>query len=236
MRLNKFLAQCGVASRRKADELIFSGRVTVNGKPAANPGMDIDESFDEVCLDGKVLSLENDFVYVLLNKPRGCITSVKDDHSRKTVIDLIGLNRRIFPVGRLDYDTEGVLLLINDGELAYRLTHPKFQIEKIYEVRLDREFTQKDVQKVRRGVDIGDRRPVTGEVRIKPKASIIQITVHQGRKRQIKRMMAALGYNVISLKRIMFGPLDCKGLKVGQWRYLTDGEIKGLRKQVRLQK
>lgn len=214
--------------------MIFSGKVTVNGKPAVSPGMKVDEFSDEVCLDGKVLSLQNDFVYVLLNKPRGYITSVRDDHNRKTVIDLIGLNRRIFPVGRLDYDTEGVLLLTNDGELAYRLTHPKFQIEKVYEAKLDREFTREDVQEVRRGVDIGDRRPVTGEVRIKPKASIVQITVHEGRKRQIKRMMAALGYNVVSLKRVKFGPLDCRGLRVGQWRYLTDREIKGLKKLVGL--
>ena len=237
MRLNKFLARSGVCSRRKADILIQSGRVAINGMPVQKLGVLVDEKSDKVTVDGKKVSLQQNLIYILLNKPRGYLSTVKDSFRRPTVLDLLGKNKKVFPVGRLDKDTEGVLLLTNDGELTYRLTHPKFQIEKTYLVTVKGKMDQKILRELKRGVKLEKDIVARGEGKIIKKGeekSVFEVKLKEGRKREVKRMCQTVGFSVIGLIRTKFAHLTTQGLNEGQWRYLTEREIMRLKKMVGL--
>jgi pseudouridine synthase len=238
VRLNKYLAMCGVASRRKADELIQQGRVAVNGQVITQLGVKINPQKDRVTVDGKPVKPEEKFVYIVLNKPKDCITTVKDEKGRRTVLDLVKVKQRIFPVGRLDRNTTGVLLLTNDGELAYRLMHPKYKVEKAYKVEIDKPIKPEDLEKLRRGIMLDGRMTEACDVYILPNSDNkeIGITIHEGRYRQIRRMFERLGYKVRKLHRVSFGGITVSGMKRGEWRYLTEKEIKKLKRLVGLEK
>ena len=231
MQLNKYLALCGVASRRKANDLIAGRRVSINGKKADRLGIQVHSGTDAVALDGKVLHPPRKFRYVLLNKPMNALTTVSDDRGRKTVLDLIEAPRGLFPVGRLDLDTEGVLLLTNDGDLAYRLAHPRYEIDKIYHAAVQGEFGDGPIRQFKKGVAIESGVVVKGEARIVRKLgnrTLVEIRLHEGKKRQVKRMFAALGYSVHRLARINFAGLTARGLAVGDWRDLKPDEVRML--------
>lgn len=233
MRLNKFLARSGVCSRRNADVLIESGRVAVNGIPVQKLGILIDEQKDEVTVDGKKIPLQDNFTYILLNKPKDCLSTVKDNFDRTTVLDLVGKDKKVFPVGRLDQDTEGVLLLTNDGELTYHLTHPKFQIEKIYLVTVKGEIDKTILRKFKEGILLEEGVIAQGEgeiIKLEKDEFVFELKLKEGRKREIKRMCQMVGLKVSHLVRTKFAHLSAKGLKIGQWRYLTDNEIEQLKK------
>jgi 23S rRNA pseudouridine2605 synthase len=237
MRLNKYIAQSGICSRRNADILIQSGRVTVNGMPVEKLGTSVDETKDLIAVDGKNVSRGAKHLYILLNKPPGYLSTVKDSFHRPTVLDLVGKEKKIFPVGRLDLDTEGVLLMTNDGELTYRLTHPKFEIEKTYLVTVKGEMDRKILEEFRRGIKLEDGVTATGEgkmIKAGSRESIFELTLKEGRKREIKRMCHQVGLKVLHLVRIKFAHLTAKGLKIGQWRHLTGEEVIRLKKLVGL--
>jgi pseudouridine synthase len=232
MRLNKFLSSAGVGSRRKCDDYIVEGRISVNGEIVKTLGIKIDELRDKITFDGNEVKSEQKLVYLVLNKPKDVITSAKDEYERKTVLDLIPLNIRVFPVGRLDQDTTGLLLLTNDGELANKLMHPKFKIPKTYHVLLDKIIHPKDKYHFERGILLDDRKTTPcklSEIRIIDNCSLLEIILHEGRKRQIRRMFDELGYRVVELDRIGFGPLSLSGIKRGEWRYLSREEISRLK-------
>ena len=228
MRINKFLADKGIASRRHADEMISAGRVTINGI-LATLGANVEEG-DEVCLDGNILSSnEKKLEYYIMNKPKGVVCTVSDDRGRKTVMDLLpeGVGR-VFPVGRLDYATEGLLILTNDGDMAFRLTHPTTEIPKTYMVRIEGTLTEKDLNPIRSGVELD------GVLTKKCKAHIVEtnkaytkvhITITEGKNRQVRRMFEAIGRNVEFLKRVSIGQLKLTGLDRGQIRPLPEMEI-----------
>jgi 23S rRNA pseudouridine2605 synthase len=233
MRINKFLAHAGVCSRRKADILILSGRVAVNGITVQKLGILVDEQTDQVTVDGKKVSFQDDLKYILLNKPKGYLSTVKDNFRRPTVLHLVGKDKSVYPVGRLDLDTEGVLLLTNDGELAYRLTHPKFEIEKIYRVTVKGELDAQILKSFKQGIKLDDGVIARGEARIIRKGErswVFELKLREGRKREIKRMCQALGLRVTNLVRTRFAHLTSQGLNVGEWRYLEEKEIERLKK------
>lgn len=238
IRLNKYLAMCGVASRRKADELIQQGRVTVNGQVITQLGTKINPTKDKVTIDGKPVKPQERLVYIVLNKPKDCITTVRDEKGRRTVLDLVKVKERIFPVGRLDRNTTGVLLLTNDGELAYRLMHPKYKVEKAYKVAIDKPIKPEDIQKLKQGIMLDGRKTEACDVYILPNSENkeLGITIREGRYRQIRRMFERLGYKVRKLHRVSFGGITVSGMKRGEWRYLTEKEIKKLKRLVGLEK
>lgn len=231
IRLQKFLAQAGVASRRKAEELIRLGRVSVNGVKITEMGYKVTDS-DRVELDGKHISIQGKKVYIMLNKPVGCVTTVKDQFGRLTVLDFVKeINERLYPVGRLDYDTSGLLLLTNDGEFTYILTHPKHEIEKTYLAEVLGYPTDEEISRLKKGVDIGGFITSPAQVKLvkeKKDASILEITIHEGKNRQVRKMCEAIGHPVKSLKRIRFGGLSLGGLEEGKWRYLEQEEVERL--------
>jgi 23S rRNA pseudouridine2605 synthase len=232
MRINKFLAHAGVCSRRNADLLIQAGRVAVNGVTLQKLGILVDEKADQVTVDGKTVSLRDNFVYILLNKPKGYLSTVKDGFRRPTILDLVGRDKKVYPVGRLDQDTEGVLLLTNDGELAYRLTHPKFEIEKIYRVSVNRTLDPEVAKSFAQGIVLDDGALARGEARIietGERSSVFELKMKEGKKREIRRMCYAVGLRVTSLVRIRFAHLTVKGLNQGEWRHLDKSEIERLR-------
>ena len=234
MRLNRYLAKCGVASRRKCDDIITSGRVGINGKTITTLGTDVNIEHDEVTVDGQVVKPVEEKIYIVLHKPVGYVTSVKDTHKRQTVLDLVSIKERIYPVGRLDINSEGVLLLTNDGDAAYKLLHPKFKVDKKYRATLNKAIKKDDVIRLENGImlDDGETAPckVTTSSRLSDEAQNVVITIREGRKRQVRRMFEALGYKVTRLCRIAFGPITLGKLTVGKWRYLTSDEIKKLLK------
>ncbi|UCB53395.1 MAG: rRNA pseudouridine synthase [Candidatus Zixiibacteriota bacterium] len=233
MRLNKFLAHSGVCSRRAADLLIQSGRVAVNGVTVQKLGVSVDEKTDEVSVDGKKISLHENLLYILLNKPKGYLSTVKDDFRRPTVLDLVGKDKKVFPVGRLDLNTEGVLLLTNDGELTYRLTHPKFEIEKIYLVSVSGKMDEEILRSFQQGIKLEEGVVARGEGRIirkGEKESVFELKLKEGTKREIKLMCQTLGLRVTNLVRTRFAHLTARGLKTGQWRYLSHREAHDLKK------
>ncbi len=226
MRLNAYLARAGVCSRRGADELIAQGRVRVNGAVAGLATTVADT--DQVELDGKPLAKER-LVTVLLHKPPGVVTTAKDTHGRRTVIDLVkDVGVRVVPVGRLDADTTGALLLTNDGQLANQLAHPSFEVDKVYEAFLRGIPSDDDLVQLARGVQLDDGRTAPAQVK-RLTRSVIELTIHEGRNRQVKRMCEAIGHRVIKLHRSRYASLDLAGLQPGQWRRLTDDEIDRLR-------
>ena len=225
MRLNAWLARAGVASRRKADELIKDGRVTVNGEVGQlNTFV---ATTDEVRLDGRPLAKQR-LAYVLLYKPAGAVTTASDPQGRRTVVDLVQHPSRVVPVGRLDADTTGALLLTNDGELAHRLAHPKYEVDKVYEVETWTQPSDADLERLREGVELDDGPTSPAEVRRLPGARI-ELTIHEGRNRQVKRMFEAVGHRVRSLHRSRYGPLTLEGLESGRWRELEPFEVEQLR-------
>jgi pseudouridine synthase len=233
MQLNKYMALCGVASRRKANDLISRKRVMVNGKSVERLGVIVDPETDFIQFDGKALRAPHRFRYVLLNKPADALSTVRDMRGRKTVLDLVESPRGLFPVGRLDLDTDGVLLLTNDGELAYRLTHPKFEIDKVYEAWVAGIIGPDHLQKLRSGVRIESGEKVSGEGRLvvrKPDKTLVEVRVHEGKKRQVKLMFRSLGFHVIRLTRTRFAGLTARGLKIGEWRDLKPEEVGKLKK------
>lgn len=239
IRLNKFLAQCGLGSRRKCDELIQAGKITVNGKVIKTLGFQVDDQHDEVVYEGMPLSPVESKIYILLNKPVGYVTTVKNGWGRKPVTELIPLKQRIFPVGRLDKDTEGLLLLTNDGNLCHILTHPKFHIDKIYQAKIDKRISLDDIKKLEQGVilETGVTAPCNVEILAADKTGCtLNIILREGKKRQIRRMFQTLGYSVVRLVRLQFANLTLDNLPVGKWRFLTTKEITNLKqisKQVR---
>ena len=234
MRLQKYMAMCGVAARRKCEEIIASGRVRVNGQVIDQMGAQVGEG-DVVELDGAVITPQEQMRDILYLKPAGEVTTVSDDKGRETVMDRFSdFPERIYPVGRLDYDSEGLLLLTNDGELAQRLTHPSCEVDKVYLARVSGNPTNEEIEKLRRGVFMeGDeRRTYPAQVRVVRDESLfsdILVTIHEGRNRQVRRMFDAVGHKVLLLRRVRFGPLELGDLKRGQWRELTQEEIARLR-------
>ena len=235
VRLQKFLADSGVASRRKCEDLITSGRVSVNGNIVSQLGTKVDPHADIICLDGKVLQANASMIYIMLHKPEGVITSVSDPHNRPVVIDFVGdISERIFPVGRLDYDSSGLILLTNDGQLAQTLSHPRYSIPKTYIALLKAVPGKKELWAFRNGLVIGDG-PKTAPAKIeiidkKPSAGSckVKITINEGRNRQIRKMCDAIGCPVLQLKRIAMGPLKLGDLPRGKHRKLTKAELRQL--------
>ncbi|OGU15928.1 MAG: hypothetical protein A2X61_01445 [Ignavibacteria bacterium GWB2_35_12] len=230
IRLNKFLADAGIASRRKADELIKQGSVSVNNKIVIDLGTKIQHT-DRVSVNGNPVKTEQKLVYILLNKPKDYITTTSDEKDRKTVLDIVKSSKRIYPVGRLDRNTTGVLLLTNDGELAHKLTHPKFQIERVYNVTLDKILKPEDAQKIALGIDIDDAKTAPCELFIHPKnKSNVIITLKEGKNHEVKRIFEKLGYLVKKLDRKYFAGLSVQGLARGSYRHLSRHELYKLKK------
>ncbi|GAB4173138.1 MAG: pseudouridine synthase [Calditrichia bacterium] len=233
IRLNKFIADCGYTSRRKADELILSSLVRVNDHVVTNPATRVHPKHDKVEVEGKVIKLERKRVVIALHKPRGVITTVEDEKNRKTVMDLIDIPYRVFPVGRLDRDTSGLLLLTNDGELANRIMHPSYEIKKEYIVETDAFLMESDIRQIQKGMLIEGKKTSPAHIEIvdnaqgKPK---YRIRIHEGFNRQIRKMMESLGYKTIRLKRVKLGNITLGSLAPGKWRYLSHKEILVLKK------
>ena len=229
-RLQKVLARAGIGSRRHCEELIADGRVTVNGD-VAELGRRVDPEQDQVAVDGVVIGVRPGLVHYLLNKPRGVVTTAADPEGRPTVIDLVPAEPRVFPVGRLDYDSEGLLLLTNDGDLAHRLAHPSFGIEKEYLAEIEGAPTRGALRRLRDGVELDDG--VTAPARIAAVSpGLVRVTIHEGRNRQVRRMLEAIGHPVRRLVRTRIGPLVDRGLEPGQWRALTQDEVRALERAV----
>jgi 23S rRNA pseudouridine2605 synthase len=228
VRLNAYLARAGVASRRKADELIKAGRVVVNGEPGQlNTFV---EAGDVVELDGKPLAPQR-LAYVLLHKPAGVVTTAHDPHGRRTVVDLVRHEARVVPVGRLDADTTGALLLTNDGDLAHRLAHPRYEVEKVYEAEVEGEPSDDAIRRLVEGVELDDGPTAPARVR-RLGPSRLEVAIHEGRKHQVKRMLEAVGHPVRSLHRSRYAGLTPDGLEPGSWRELTADEVAALRSTV----
>jgi 23S rRNA pseudouridine2605 synthase len=236
MRLNQYIAKCGIASRRKSDELIRSGRISVNDRIVREMGSKINEDVDQVYFDKRPIKPVRGFSYILLYKPAGVLTTVSDPFQRRTVMNLVPPVPGLVPVGRLDFDTEGVLLLTNDGELTYRLSHPRYQIDKIYFVEVDRQLSEGDIHRLQKGVDIGNKRPAKADSITKLGENQIRMSIHEGRKRQVKRMLNAIGCQVKVLRREQFAFLRCDDLEKSHWRHLKNNEIKALKKIVEIAK
>src|SRR5829696_4149403 len=237
-RLQKILSTAGVASRRLSEELILQGRVSVNGTTVRELGTKADPSVDEIKVDGRRIKTEQRKRYVLLNKPRGYITTRSDPQGRPTVMDLMkGVKEYVYPVGRLDYDSEGLLILTNDGDLAARLTHPRHEVEKVYEARVKGVPDDHTLERLAKGVTIEGRRTAPAKLRASEpfvKASreqtVIQITIHEGRQRQVREMFDSVGHPVVRLKRVRIGTLEDKDIPPGHWRDITPQEIAKLQR------
>jgi 23S rRNA pseudouridine2605 synthase len=225
-RLQKVLARVGFGSRRVCEDLIAEGRVTVNGAPA-ELGRRVDPDADRVEVDGCPVGIRPGLVHYLLNKPRGVVTTAADTHGRPTVVELVPAEPRVFPVGRLDADTEGLLLLTNDGELTQRLTHPSFGVEKEYMAEVEGRPSPAAVRRLREGVELDDGVTAPAKVAL-VEPSVLRITIHEGRNRQVRRMCEAVGHPVTRLVRIRIGPLTDRRLKPGEWRALTLAEVRAL--------
>jgi 23S rRNA pseudouridine2605 synthase len=233
MRLNKFLAKAGIASRRRADTLIEEGHVSINGQIVTNLGTQVDETSDSVAVDGKPAIISDDFVYIMLHKPVSYLVTRLDEFNRATVMELVGKYRKIVkPVGRLDLNSSGLLLLTNDGELAFRLTHPRFQIDKTYLVKCEGLLTDEEAYRLEKGVAIEGGITAPAKIKIltqSPNFSRFEITIHEGRKRQVRLMCQAVKHEVIALKRLNFGNLHLGELNEGKYRLLASDEVRSLK-------
>ena len=231
MRINKYIASCGVASRRKAEEIILDGRVTVNGNLVTELAFNIDEENDIVEIDGEQIGVEKNNVYIVLNKPEGYITTVKDQFDRPSVLDLVkDIDERVYPIGRLDYETSGLLILTNDGDLTYKLTHPKHEVDKTYVALIKGEPTYEELKNFRDGLEIEDYKTAPAKIRIVDKNEEknyckCEIKIHEGRNRQVRKMCRAINHPVLRLRRAAMGKIVLKDLEVGQYRHLTKEEV-----------
>lgn len=227
-RLQKYMASCGVASRRKCEELILDGKVKINGEIVKELGVKVDPNKDKVEYNGIILSKEERKVYIMLNKPEGYISSVKDEKDRKTVLDIVKVNERIYPIGRLDYDSSGLLLMTNDGEAYNKIIHPREEIIKKYIVVVRGEISEKDKKAFENGIDIGGYVTAPAYIQVisfENGISTIEIGIHEGKNRQIRKMCAALNHEVLALKRIAIGDIRLGYLKRGEWRELKTNEL-----------
>ncbi|MHC1747379.1 MAG: pseudouridine synthase [Cellulosilyticaceae bacterium] len=232
MRLQKYLATAGVASRRKAEEYILEGKVTVNGEVITTLGTIVSED-DCITYNGKLVKLEEEHVYYILNKPVGYVTTASDEKDRATVIDLMkGVEKRVFPVGRLDYTTSGLLIMTNDGDLTYTLTHPKHQVNKTYEAKVKGFVKPDTIEQLKNGVMIDGRKTARAGVKVlstNTNTTLLSITIHEGRNRQVRKMCSVVGHEVLTLQRVSVGKLTLTGLKVGEYRKLTPEEVNYLK-------
>lgn len=228
MRLNKYIAHAGIASRRKADELTLTGQVKVNGVPMKEPGYDVVPG-DVVEVKGRVIRQESKLVYIMLNKPKGFVTTAEDEKGRPTVMELIqDIDERLFSVGRLDYNTSGLLLMTNDGDLAYKLTHPKHRIYKTYRARVSGALSAEKISRLRKGVDIGGfvtSPAIVNMIKQGERSAMVEIKIYEGKNRQVRKMFAAVGNKVVDLERTAIGDLYLGHLKEGHYRKLTKQEI-----------
>ncbi len=235
MRLQKYLALCGVASRRHAEEMIAAGRVTVNGAVITEMGTQAEDG-DVVCVDGKRVFPEAEKKYIIYHKPAGEVTTVSDPEGRPTVLDRFSdIGVRLFPVGRLDYDSEGLLLLTNDGDLAEKMMHPSHEVDKAYYCKVLGNVTHEALEQLSRGVMLDDHPTSPARVRLIRQETfdaMVMVTIHEGRNRQVRRMFEVLGYKVLMLRRVRFGPLDLGDLKRGQWRFLEEHEVRELKRNL----
>ncbi|MBK5652829.1 MAG: rRNA pseudouridine synthase, partial [Rhizobium sp.] len=232
-RLQKVMAEYGIASRRKCEEIILDGKVKVNGMTITELGTKIDKQNDRIEVDGIIIKPPANKIYILLNKPVGYITSAKDQFTRPTVLDLVSnIQERVFPVGRLDYDTEGLLLLTNDGDLAYKLTHPKHIVDKTYTALLYGKISDSNIIQFKQGITIDEYKTAPAKlelIRFEKGNSWVNITIHEGKNRQIRRMCSAINHDVIKLKRIQMGDIILDNLEIGSWRFLSEDEIQCLK-------
>jgi len=237
IRLQKFIADAGVASRRHAEEIIRQGRVKVDGRTVTEMGFKVTEA-SKVEIDGKLISIEKKKRYIMLNKPEGFITTANDQFGRPTVLDLVkGIKERVYPVGRLEYDTSGLLLLTNDGSFAYKLTHPRHEVKKVYIAEVIGIPDEKSLKTFREGIYIDGYKTSPADIRVlekKNNKSILEITIHEGKNRQVRKMCDAIGHPVVKLKRIAIGKLSLGNLEAGKWRELTKKEIEELNKLTKL--
>ena len=231
MRINKYIAECGIASRRNADKLILEGRVRLNNKPVTECGVDVNEYNDTVTVDGEKISLPSQYTYIVFNKPKGCICSSSDEKGRKTVFDYVDIGKRLFTVGRLDFDSEGLLLLTNDGEFANKLMHPRHEIKKTYRVYVEK-FTPEKLEKLCQPVKLDGyiiKKPTVSLISANEQGSaLLEVIIHEGRNRQVRRMCDIADMPVQRLIRVAEGDLQLGKLPLGKWRYLTADEVEML--------
>ena len=230
VRLQKYLAEAGIASRRKCEEYIAQGRVKVNNK-VAELGRKIDPKKDEVLFNGKKILIQEELIYILLNKPIGYVTTAKDQFNRDSVLDLVKTNKRLVPVGRLDMYTSGALILTNDGDFVYKVTHPKHEIEKMYTVTIKGIVKQEEIEVLKKGVEIEDYITKPAKVKIlktdeEKNQSRLEITIHEGKNRQVRKMCEAIGHKVLALHRSKIAGIGVKDIPLGKWRYLNYKEVK----------
>jgi 23S rRNA pseudouridine2605 synthase len=240
VRLQKIISTAGVASRRAAEKLIQEGRVSVNGQTVRELGSKADPAVDEIRVDDRRVKKAQRLRYLLLNKPRGYVTTRSDPEKRKTVLDLLkGVREYVYPVGRLDYDSEGLLILTNDGELATTLTHPKHEVERVYEAQVLGIPDEHDIDRLSRGIVIEGRRTspahveLLGDRRPRGETSTLRVTIHEGRTRQVRKMCDAIGHPVRTLRRVRIGPIADKNLKLGSYRELTAEEVQRLKRSAK---
>lgn len=231
VRLQKYIAMSGAASRRAAEKLIEEGRISVNGERVTEQGVKVEIGADMISFDGKELKIKNKKYYIMLNKPVGYVSTVKDQFERPTVVDIVHEDLgdvRIFPVGRLDYETEGMLLMTNDGDFTYRVTHPKFHMDKTYIATIKGGITKAAINKLKSGIVIGDYKTSPAQAEILDAFdghTVIEITIHEGKNRQVRKMFEALGYSVTALRRVRIGNVELGNLPLGRWRHLTSHEV-----------
>ncbi len=228
MRLNKFLSTAGVAARRKADDIIAAGRVSVNGKIVTSLGAQVNEKNDEVAVDGKRISLPLSFVYIKLHKPKGYACTNSDEKGRKTIFDLVPSSQRLFSIGRLDYDTEGLIILTNDGDFANKVSHPSGEIEKEYIVKIEGDIKQSELAVLRNGVVIDGQRLPKAKVKVagvQANATRLSVVIHEGLNHQVRKMFEAIGKNITLLKRVRIGGVKLGGLKRGEYKPLKPYEL-----------
>jgi 23S rRNA pseudouridine2605 synthase len=237
IRINKYLSSIGIASRRKVDQLLRQGQIEVNGQILTKPGIKIDPAKDKIRVSGEDVKYQPEFVYIALNKPKSVLSTTFDATNRKTVVDLVESTRSLYPVGRLDQDSHGLILLTNDGELAHRLTHPKFHIDKTYLVLVQGGVLEEQLEKLRNGILLKDGKTAPAKVKIeyfKDNRTLLEFIIQEGKYRQIRRMCGAVGLEVVDLKRLAMGPIKIGSLEVGESRVLKEAEIKALKMAVSL--
>ena len=226
-RLQKLIARAGICSRREAEKFISAGRVTVDGKIIRELGAKASIN-QKICVDGKPLHFDEENIYLMLNKPRGYVSTVHDERGRKTILDLIDVSERVYPVGRLDLNSEGLIILTNDGDLTNSLIHPRFEVSKTYRAKISGEITEEKLDRLRAGIELDDGLTAPAEIYWLDK-DLVEVTIREGRNRQVRRMFAAIGCDVKRLRRIKFAGLTLDGLKVGKFRELTAEEVARLK-------